>query len=180
MALTATICKALLQIADMDRGHYGDHAITIARHPSETEERMMVRVLVFALHADEGLQFTKGLCADDEPDLWAKDLTGEVDLWIDVGLPDERRLKKACTRSRQVIVYAYGGRAAPQWWERTGPAVERFDNLRVVNLSYEATKALATLAGRNMSLQCTVQEGQVWIGNGRETVMLELEHWLGQ
>ena len=91
MALKATIFKADLQIADMDRNHYGNHALTLARHPSETDERMMVRLLAFAIHADEQLSFGKGLSTEDEPDLWQKDLTGAIERWIDVGLPDERQ-----------------------------------------------------------------------------------------
>ena len=101
MALTATVFKADLQIADMDRGYYADHHLTLARHPSETDERMMVRLLAFALHASEALQFTKGVCADDEPQLWERSLSDEPLLWIEVGLPDERRLRKACNRARQ-------------------------------------------------------------------------------
>ena len=121
MALKATIFKADLQIADMDRHYYGDHALTIARHPSETDERMMVRLLAFALHAHDMLAFGRGLSADDEPDLWQKDLTGAIDLWIDVGQPDEKRMLKACGRSSRVVVYStaaaatYGGaRSAPE------------------------------------------------------------------
>jgi len=102
MALNATIFKAVLQIADMDRNYYRDHALTIARHPSETDERMMVRLLAFVLHAHEALSFGKGLSADGEPDLWQKDLTGAIELWIDVGQPDEKSIRKACGRAKQV------------------------------------------------------------------------------
>jgi uncharacterized protein YaeQ len=123
MALKATIFKAELSVADIDRGVYGDHTLTIARHPSETDERMMVRLLAFALHADERLEFGRGLSAEDEPDLVRRDLTGTLEQWIDVGLPDEREVRKACGRAREVIVYAYGGRAVPLWWDKVGPPV---------------------------------------------------------
>ncbi|WP_127478731.1 YaeQ family protein [Sulfurivermis fontis] len=179
MALTATVFKAELQIADMDRGYYADHSLTLARHPSETDERMMVRLLAFALHAGEGLQFTKGLCADDEPELWQRSLTDDILLWIDVGLPDERRLRKACNRARQVVLYAYGGRTAEQWWQRSAPELRRHDNLQVCNLPPEATAALAGLVSRTMRLQCTIQEGQVWLGNGTDTVLVEPQVWQG-
>jgi uncharacterized protein YaeQ len=109
MALKATIFKAELSVADIDRGVYRDHALTIARHPSETDERMMVRLLAFALHADERLEFGRGLSAEDEPDLSRRDLTGTLEQWIEVGLPDEREVRKACGRAREVFVYAYGG-----------------------------------------------------------------------
>lgn len=179
MALTATVFKAELQIADMDRGYYADHSLTLARHPSETDERMMVRLLAFALHAGEDLQFTKGLCADDEPELWQRSLSDEILLWIDVGLPDERRLRKACNRARQVVLYAYGGRTAEQWWQRSAPELRRHDNLQVFNLPPEATAALAGLVSRTMRLQCTIQEGQVWLGNGTDTVLVEPQVWQG-
>ena len=115
MALKATIFKAALQIADMDRGYYAEHPLTIARHPSETDERMMLRVLAFALHAGPGLAFGRGLSTDDEPDLWQRDLTGAIRLWIDVGLPDEKLVRRACGRADEVVVYAYG-RGADLWW----------------------------------------------------------------
>lgn len=174
MALKATIFKADLQVADMDRHHYGDHALTIARHPSETDERMMVRLLAFALHAHEALAFGKGLSADDEPDLWQKDLTGAIDLWIEVGQPDERRILKACGRSSQVIVYSYSS-TSHIWWTQVAGKLERARNLRVVNLPSDAAAELARLAQRTMRLQCTIQDGQVWIANGEQTVHLEPE-----
>jgi uncharacterized protein YaeQ len=118
MALKSTICKAELAVADIERGYYGNHAVTLARHPSETDERMMVRLLAFALHADDALAFGRGLSADGEPDLWQRDLTGTIEQWIDVGLPDEREVRKACGRAREVHVLAYGGRAVDLWWQR--------------------------------------------------------------
>jgi len=125
MALKSTIFKAELSVADIDRGYYHDHALTIARHPSETDERMMVRLLAFALHADERLAFGRGLSTEDEPDLWQRDLTGAIDRWIDVGLPDERDVRKACGRAREVDVLAYGGRAVELWWQGACERLER-------------------------------------------------------
>ncbi len=177
MALTATIFKAALQIADMDRNYYRDHALTLARHPSETDERMMVRLLAFARHADEALVFGRGLSTEDEPDLWQKDLTGAVELWIDVGLPDAKEVRRACGRAGQVVVYAYGGRAADLWWQQNRETLLRSDNLTVVNVPQEASRALAGLAKRNMQLQCTLQEGHLWIGDGNSAVEIELQNW---
>ena len=117
----------------MERGYYADHALTIARHPSETDERMMLRVLAFALHADADLSFGKGLSTDDEPDLWQRDLTGAIGLWIDVGQPDEKLVRRACGRARQVVVYAYG-RGAELWWGRSRAALERMRNLTVASV----------------------------------------------
>jgi uncharacterized protein YaeQ len=117
MALKATIFKADVQIADMDRHYYQDHVLTIARHPSETDERMMVRVLAFILHAHEALVFGKGLSADDEPDIWQKDLTGAIKLWIEVGQPDEKRIMKACGRAEKVFIYSYSSNSSI-WWNQ--------------------------------------------------------------
>jgi uncharacterized protein YaeQ len=164
MALKSTIFKAALQVADMDRNHYADHSLTIARHPSETDERMMLRVLAFGLHAGPDLSFGKGLSTDDEPDLWQRDLTGAIGIWIDVGQPDEKRVRRACGRAQQVVIYAYG-RGADLWWGRSRSALERMQNLSVMTVPIATSQALAKLAQRTMQLQCTIQEGHVWLGD---------------
>jgi len=168
-ALKSTIFKANLQIADMDRRHYGDHALTLARHPSETDERMMVRLLAFALNAEDTLAFGRGLSSDDEPALWQKDRTGTIDTWIEVGLPDAKLLRRACGRARRVIVYAYGT-GVGVWWNKLGADVARIDALAVVSVPAAATRALAELAARTMVLQCTIQESHVWISGNDRTV----------
>ncbi len=169
MAHSSTIFKASLQISDMDRNYYGEHLLTLARHPSETNERMMVRLLAFALHADEQLSFTKGLSTDEEPDLWQMSLTNEIELWIEVGLPDDRRLRKACSRAKEVILYSYGSRGADLWWQRNAEKLQRFGNLSVIELPELACKAITGLVQRNMQLQCTVQDGEIWLTNGEST-----------
>jgi len=180
MAVKATIFKAELNIADIDRHYYADHVLTVAQHPSETDERMMVRVLAFALHADEDLLFGRGLSTEDEPDLWLKDLTGTIELWIDLGLPDERRLRKASGRAREVIVYSYGGRGVKVWWEQNRDKLARIDNLRIYSISAESSQALAGLARRTMQLQCTIQDGQVWLANENDRIELHIEPLMGQ
>lgn len=174
MALKATIFKAELQIADMDRHYYNGHMLTMARHPSETDERMMVRLLAFALHAHDLLAFGRGLGADDEPDLWRRDLTGAIELWIDVGLPDEKRIRRACGRAGEVFVYSYGGHGADIWWNQTGADLERNRNLTVVNLPRACSQALAKLAKRTMALQLTIQEGLVWVADDKDSVQIDL------
>ena len=170
MAISSTIFKANLQISDMDRNYYEEHQLTLARHPSETDERMMVRLLAFALHADEHLSFSKGLCDDEEPALWQKSLSGEIDLWIDVGLPDERRVRKACNRATQVYLYLYGGRNADLWWQNNVNKLQRFNNLSVIEISEEASKEMAELVQRSMQLQCTIQDGEIWLNCGDRTI----------
>lgn len=173
MATGATIFKATLKIADMDRNHYADHALTLARHPSETDERLMVRLLAFALHADASLGFGKGLSNEDEPALWQKDLTGAIDLWIEVGQPEEKALRKACGRARQVVAYSYGGRVADTWWQQNAAALGRLDNLCVRNLPAGTSLALAKLAQRNLTLHCTIQEGRVLLAADAASVEIE-------
>lgn len=165
MALKATIYKAELQVSDLDRHYYQEHALTLARHPSETDERLMVRLLAFALHASETLAFGRGLSTEDEADLQDIDPTGAIALWVDVGLPDERAIRRACHRSRQVVVLAYGGRGAEIWWQQNADKLAAHANLRVLMLSAAESQSLASLAGRNMRLQCTIQEGQLWLGD---------------
>ena len=174
MALKATVFKADLSVADIDRGYYRDHALTLARHPSETDERMMVRLLAFALHADDALAFGRGLSAEDEADLVRRDLTGAIELWIDVGLPDERDVRKACGRAPEVHVYAYGGRACALWWEKSGPVLARQPSLAVHEVPPEASRALAELAARTMKLQCTIQDGHVFVSDGERSVSVEI------
>ncbi|MCD0501989.1 YaeQ family protein [Bordetella petrii] len=177
MALRATIYKADLHVADTDRHYYGSHALTVARHPSETDERMMVRLLAYALHAQEGLAFTKGLSDTDEPDLWLKDLTGSIDLWIEVGQPDERRILKACGRAGQVVVYCYGGHASSIWWEGVRGKLARARNLRVVNLPAGQTRELGVLAERSMQLHVNIQDSTAFVSAGQGQVTLEPEVW---
>jgi uncharacterized protein YaeQ len=174
MAVKATIFKAEVQVSDMDRHYYASHSLTLAQHPSETEERVMVRLLAFALNASEDLAFGRGISTDDEPDLWRRDLTGQVELWIEIGQPDESRLRKACGRAREVRVYVFSGRSAAIWWEKNAAGLARCSNLRVFEVPAAASQQLAKLAARSMSLQCLVQEGQVQVMDETASVALEL------
>lgn len=175
MAQNATIFKAELQISDMDRHYYATHALTLARHPSETDERMMVRVLAFMLNASEDLALGKGISSDEEPDLWEKDLTGAVEKWIEVGLPDEKRIRKACGLSRQVIIYPYNGNPADMWWEQNKRALDKLDKVSVVNIPAEISEALGKLAQRTMQLQATIQDGEVWITDNNNSLQVLLQ-----
>lgn len=177
MALKATVCKARLSIADMDRGHYGEHDLTLAQHPSETDERLMVRLLAFVLNAADEPAFTRGLSTDDEPELWVRTPAGDIELWIELGLPDETRIRKACNRARRVRIYAYGGRTVAVWWRKLESRLQRFENLEVIQVPPESTRALTALAGKRMHLQCTVEDGQVGLGNDSDHVLLEPELW---
>lgn len=182
MALKSTIYKARLAIADLDRALYADHALTLARHPSETEERLMMRLLAFALTVppDESrgaLTFAPGLSDTDAPDLWQQDLTGALVQWVEVGLPDERRVGKACGRAEQVTLLAYGA-TAEAWWRQNAGKLARWKNLRVWHVPLDGSRALATLAARSMDVQLTVQDGGIGVGNGSEHVHFEPVRWM--
>lgn len=177
MAMKSTIFKIELQLSDLDRHYYQTHLLTIARHPSETDQRMMARVMAFAFHADETLEFGKGLSADDEPGLWRKDLTGAIEQWIEVGLPDEKRLRKACGRSREVLVYAYGGRTAELWWEQNRSAIDKLDKVTVLALPAAAMDTLITWVSRTMHLTATLQEGELWLVVGDQSLHLTPLRW---
>lgn len=172
MALRSTIYRAELSVADLDRQVYARHSLTLARHPSETVARMMVRLLAFALHSDDGLSFGQGLSTEDEPDLWKRDATGAIQLWIDVGLPDAREVRKACGRAAQVVIVAYGDRRFDAWWSALAPDLERLENLCVLKLSDADTSALESLASRSMEVTCTIQDGHLWWAANAQTVEL--------
>ena len=161
MALKSTVYKIDVNIADMDRHYYHQHHLTLAKHPSETDERLMVRLLAFVLFADDALQFGKGLSEDDEPDLWQKDLTGAIERWICVGLPDEREIRKACGRAQHVVQVLYGGRTAETWWFHNHKAVLKLDNVTVIDLPDTAT--LANAAARGLSISFTLQDRQLLV-----------------
>ncbi|WP_369115099.1 YaeQ family protein [Edwardsiella tarda] len=177
MALKATIYKANVNIADMDRHHYQDATLTLAQHPSETEQRMMLRLLAWCCHADERLTFTKGLCADDEPELWLRNDYNGVELWVELGLPDEKRLKKACALSRQVVLYAYSERAARVWWQQNQSRLSTLCPLSIYFITDEALSQLAALATRTMTLHVTRQEGQLWVSDNEHSVEITFDVW---
>ena len=163
MAQKATIYKVELSVSDMDRHYYETHKLTVAKHPSETDERLMVRLLAFALNASEQLEFSRGLSTDDEPDLWEKSLSGETELWVTLGLPSEKIVRQSCGKSKGVIIYSYGGRTAEVWWDKIKNSTTRFENLKVINLAEAETSKLAQQANRSMKLQVNIQEGDLMV-----------------
>ncbi|MDD5051640.1 MAG: YaeQ family protein [Sulfuricurvum sp.] len=174
MAAGSTIYKAQLSISDMDRNYYETHDITIAQHPSETDLRLMIRLAAFALNASERMVITKGIGSDDEPELWEKNYGDEVVVWIDLGQMDEKRLRKACGRSEQVIVYTYNYKAAVAWWKQYGMTFERFKNLRVIHLHVEGIESLCE---RTMRLQCNISDGELSFHSERGDITVTQESW---
>ena len=179
MAQKATIYKIELTVSDMDRQYYETHRLTVARHPSETDERLMVRIIAFALNAHEHLELGKGLSTDDEPDIWQKSLSGDIDVWVALGLPSEKVIRQSCNKAAKVVIYPYGGRTAELWWDKTKNSTNRFDNLQVVNLAEVDTAALAKLASRTMKLQVNIQDGEVMVSIEDAAIYLTPETWKG-
>jgi uncharacterized protein YaeQ len=175
MAANATICKASLNIADMDRHYYAEHDLTLAKHPSENDLRLMVRLAAFVLNADERLAFSKGISQDDEPDLWQKALDGAITLWIDLGQPDEKRIRKACGRSEKVVIYTYQEGSALAWWKQAEKTLLRFKNLSVIYLNIEGD--IEALSQRAMRLQCNISDGELTIMDEEQSVVIKEEVW---
>ena len=177
MAQNATIYKIELSVSDMDRHYYEAHKLTVAKHPSETDERLMLRIVTFALNAHEHLEMTKGLSTDSEPDIWRKSLSGEIDVWVALGLPSEKIMRQSCSKAAKVIVYPYGGRVADVWWDKVKNGTSRFDNLQVITFSEADTAALANLASRAMKLQVNIQDGDVMVSVDEKVVYLTPKTW---
>lgn len=161
MAPNSRIYKAELQVTDMDRQYYASHQLTLAQHPSETPERLMVRLIAFALYADERLEFGRGLSDTDDADLWQRDYTGDIERWIDLGQPDESRIRKACARARHVVVVNYSGNSAEIWWNKIASSLTRLKNLTVLNLSPADVKAATVLLERSMRLTAMIQDREL-------------------
>ncbi len=185
MALKSTIFKANLQIADIDHGYYADHALTLARHPSETDERMMVRLAALALNAyqlqsvcngDGTLAFGAGLSDPDDPDVSLTDFTGLKRLWIEVGQPEDKPISKACNKADAVLLYCFA-HSAEIWWKGIETKLTRLDRLQVWRIPAERSQALAKLAQRSMQLQATIQEGALMLGDGVHSVDIEPVRW---
>lgn len=173
MSIKATIYKTSLNIADMDRNYYEEHNFTLAKHPSENDLRLMVRLCAFILNADKELLFCKGISQDDEPDLWKKALNGEIKLWIDLGQPDEKRIRKACGRSEKVIIYTYQEGSASAWWKQIQNSLIRFKNLSVIHLNIEGE--IEQLTKRSMHLQCNISDTELAMIDENHTVLIKQE-----
>jgi uncharacterized protein YaeQ len=185
VALKSTVFKAQVAVADIDHGYYADHALTIARHPSETDERMMVRLAALALNAhklqavlggDGTLGFGGGLSTPDDPDVVLRDYTNRNRVWIEVGQPEDKPLAKACAQSDEVVLYAFSS-AAEVWWRGIEGKLFKLQNLAVWRIPAEQSKALEQLAQRSMQLQATIQEGVLMVGDGARSVDVEPKRW---
>ncbi|NIY47950.1 YaeQ family protein [Cedecea colo] len=178
MALKATIYKAMVNVADLDRNKFLDSNLTLARHPSETQERMMLRLLAWIKYADERLQFSRGLSAEEEPEIWQHNDHLGIDLWIELGLPEERRVKKACSQSAEVALFTYNSRAAEIWWQQNQNKLSQFKNLSIWYLDDEQLAKLSEFGTRSMNLQATIQDGAIWLSDAENNVEIHFTAWL--
>ena len=172
MAISSTINKVSLSISDLDRHYYQNHDLTMAQHPSENDFRFMIRVIAFVLNADEQLSFTKGMNSDDEAELWQKALTDEIVLWIDFGQLDEKRIRKACGRAKKVIIYTYHEGKAKVWWQQIQDKLKRFNNLTVLHINADGVDAMLQ---RSMQLQCTIQDGELYLSNDDSNITVTFD-----
>ncbi|WP_116475590.1 YaeQ family protein [Zobellella maritima] len=177
MALNATLHKVRMNISDLHRHYYQEHSLTVARHPSETETRLMVRLLAFMRHGHEDLSFTKGLSTDDEPELWQKSPDGRTLLWVELGEPSVKRIKQALSRAEQVVIYSYGGRSALEWWNKHQTELGQLPRLQIFHLADPQPTQLAELCTRSMDLYATLQEYEVQLTDGEHSLDLQLTQW---
>jgi len=172
MALGATVFKVVMNVADMNRHYYEQHELTVAQHPSENDYRLMVRLIAFALNASESLAFTKGINSDDEPELWQKSLSDEIELWIDFGQVDEKRIRKACGKSKEVRIYTYHDKKSAEWWKQNKKTFSRHKNLSVYHLQAEGCDALIS---RKMDLQCSIDEDTLLLTDDSNSVNITVQ-----
>jgi len=163
VALKPTIYKFRISLSDINRNYYDTLNLTLAQHPSETTERMMVRVLVYCINAEENLSFTKGLSAIDEPDLWIRTLDEQTALWIDVGEPAVERVKKASRVAQQVKVYSFNSKS-DVWWEQ-GESKFRQLNASYYRFDWESVKSLAALLTRTMDISVTITGDSAYVAS---------------
>ena len=175
MALKSTVFKLNLSISDMVRNYYQDHLLTMARHPSETDQRLLLRIVAFALNAHEHLQFSKGLSSMEEPDLWQIDLTGRIEHWIDLGQPIEKRIRQSCGKSDRVSIYTYQRGTPNAWFESIKGDLERFKHLRVVQLSIKDESVVERITERSMQLNCVIDEDQVSLTSENEHLIIDMQ-----
>jgi uncharacterized protein YaeQ len=175
MALKSTIYKARINLSNMNIHHYQDYALTIAKHPSENDLRMMIRLIAFALSAQEEVEFTKGISDDSEPDLWKKNYDGSIEHWIELGLPDERRIRQICAKASKVTIYTYHGNQAIQWFHSVENMVKRFSHLDVIYLSIEEGKSLENLVVKGMDFSISIEDNQLWIANDDERISVDFQ-----
>ena len=175
MALKATIFKVKLSLSNLDVHFYDDFNLTLARHPSENNLRMMARLMAFILNAqEENLAFTKGLSSDSEPDLWKINHDGSIDLWIELGHLDERRIRQIASKAKKVSIYTYQGNQSLAWFESVKNSTERFDNLDIGHFSFPEDQPIEDLVERGMNISCSIEDNEIWLSTETDRLLVTL------
>ena len=175
MALKSTVYKANISLSNLNIHHYSDYSLTLAKHPSETDLRLIIRLMVFSLLAQEGLQFTKGLGSDNEPDLWKINHDGSIDHWIELGLPDERHIRQICGKAKRVSIYTYHQNQNVQWFESLEKKLTRFDHLNIIHFLFEDELLLENFAQKGMNLTITIEDNELWLSNDNDRLKIEFK-----
>ena len=173
MALKATVYRAQVSLSNLNIHHYSDYSLTLAKHPSETELRLMVRLLAFSLLAHEDLQFTKGLSTDDEPDMWKINYDGSIDHWIELGLPDERRIRQICGKSKLVSIYTYHGNQGTQLFEGIEKKLDRFEHLNIIHFLIDDSAHLESFVSKGMNLNFTIEDNEIWLSTEADRICVK-------
>ncbi len=178
MARKAAIHRAQIELSHVDRGVYGEIRVTVARHPSETSERMLARLLAFALRHEEGLEFGRGVSTPEEPDAWSRDPDGRIRQWIEVGQPDAQRLVKAARQSERATLFAFGS-GVERWRRAQLEGRPLPPNLHVARIDDAFLDALASSLDRTLRWTLTVSEGALFLAQDGATHETVPEQWLG-
>ena len=173
MALKSSVYKANVSLANLNTHYYEDIVLTMALHPSETEERLMYRLLAFLYSAHERLEVTVGLDNPDLPDIWQKNYTGDIEHWIDIGYPDEKKIKKAIGRSDLVSIFNYNSFKAKVWFGKNKSLLEN-KKVQVFHLEEEIQGSLETLVQRSMALNCMIEDNHIFLSNDSERIQINV------
>jgi len=173
MAIGASIYKVNLNLSNFNTHYYHDFNLTMAKHPSENEARMMFRLAAFCYCAHEDLEFTKGLSTQDEPELWQKDLTGDILHWIELGQPDEKRIKQAAGKSRKVSIFTTNPNSALEWESKIKKKVSS-DKVNIYHLDVTDNGPIDRFVEKSMILSCTLEDNLMHLSNDRERIGIQV------
>ncbi len=175
MALKSTIFKIKISLSNMNIHHYEECSLTVARHPSENNLRMMTRVLAFCLGAQNEIQFTKGISSDSEPDLWKLNHDGSIEYWIELGHLDERRIRQACSKGRNIEIYTYQDQQSTQWFESVKNGLSRFSNLSIFQFHWPLNLNFDDFVDRGMNFSVSIEDNEVWLSTGEDRYLIVIE-----
>jgi uncharacterized protein YaeQ len=176
MALKATIFKAKISLSNLNIHFYDELTLTIARHPSENNLRMMSRILAYLLTAQEGPVFTKGISSDTEPDIWIVNHDGSVDHWIELGHLDERRIRQSSSKAKKVSIFSYQGNQSLSWFSSIENGLSRFNNLNIIHFSFPENQNIEDFAERGMNFSCNIEDDEMWLSTEQDRICVQFQY----